>query len=77
LLCKHINIAEVDKEVFRNALRNSAVQDFEDGLEYYSAVKSKCNCIITDDVNDFHFSKIEVLQSEAFFEKYLYNKSRG
>lgn len=73
LLCKHINIAEVDKYVVRNALKNSAVLDFEDGLEYYSAVKTNCNCIITEDVNDFHFSKIEVLQSEAFFEKYLHN----
>ena len=78
LLCKHINIAEVDKDVVRNALKNSAVLDFEDGLEYYSAEKTNCNCIITEDVNDFHFSKIEVLQSEAFFEKYLHNtKSKG
>ena len=74
LLCKHISIAEANKEVVQNALKNPAVLDFEDGLEYYSALKTGCDCIITEDVGDFHFSKIEVLQSEAFFEKYLLKK---
>jgi predicted nucleic acid-binding protein len=74
ILCKHIGIAEANEDVVQNALKNSAVLDFEDGLEYYSALKTACDCIITEDVGDFHFSKIEVLQSEAFFEKYLLKK---
>jgi hypothetical protein len=45
--------------------------DFEDGLEYYSAMEHKCECIITEDIDDFYFSKIEVISSENFFEKYL------
>ncbi len=55
------------------SLNNPAINDFEDGLEYYSAVENKCDCIITEDVDDFYFSKIEVLSSENFFEKYLLN----
>ena len=44
----------------------------KNGLDYYSAVESKCDCIITEDIHDFYFSKIEVLNSESFFEKYLF-----
>ncbi len=71
ILSKHIQIADVNKSAVSKTLENPAVNDFEDGLEYYAALENKCNCIITEDVDDFYFSKIEVLRSEEFFEKYL------
>ena len=71
LLSKHIDITSIDKDVVLKALKNIKVIDFEDGLEYYSAVASKCKCIITEDVRDFHFAEIEVLDSEAFCNKYM------
>jgi hypothetical protein len=55
-------------------LQTAAINDFEDGLEYYSALENKCDCIITEDVDDFYFSKIEVLRSEDFFKKYLFKR---
>ena len=73
ILCDHINIAATDKKIVLQSLNNPAVNDFEDGLEYYSAIENKCDCIITEDIKDFYFSKIEVLSSENFFEKYLLN----
>jgi predicted nucleic acid-binding protein len=72
ILCSHIKIAATDKTTVEQTLQNPAISDFEDGLEYYSAVDSKCDCIITEDIDDFYFSKIEVLSSEHFFEKYLH-----
>lgn len=72
LLSEHINLSMVDESVVSKTLKNPAVNDFEDGLEYYSALESKCKCIITEDVDDFYFSKIEVLRSEEFFKKYLF-----
>lgn len=74
ILCDHIHIASANKSTVLRSLQNPAINDFEDGLEYYSAVENKCNCIITEDINDFYFSKIEVLGSEKFFEKYLLSK---
>lgn len=74
ILCNHINIAPTIKSTVLKSLQNPAVNDFEDGLEYYSAIENKCDCIITEDVGDFYFSKIEVLSSEVFFEKYLFSK---
>lgn len=75
ILCNHINIAGANKSTVLQSLNNPAVNDFEDGLEYYSAVESKCDCIITEDIDDFYFSKIEVIGSENFFEKYVLNVS--
>lgn len=74
ILCEHISIASVNKSTVLYSLQNPAVNDFEDGLEYYSAVENKCDCIITEDINDFYFSKIEVLRSEDFFQKHLFSK---
>lgn len=71
LLCNHIEITNITASVVNQSLNDITVLDFEDGMEYYSALAAKCDCIITEDIQDFHFSKIEVLQSETFFDRYL------
>ena len=76
ILCEHIEITSVNKSVVVKTIQSPAINDFEDGLEYYSAEESKCNCIITEDTGDFYFSKIEVLNSEDFFRKYLFSKKK-
>lgn len=76
LLSYHLKITTVNETTVSRTLQTPAINDFEDGLEYYSAFEEKCNCIVTEDVDDFYFSKIEVLRSEEFFEKYLLQKNR-
>ena len=71
ILAKNIRITDVGKDAVLQALENKKVNDFEDGLEYYSALKSKCDLIITEDVNDYYFAAIEVIRSKGFMEKYL------
>ncbi len=71
ILCEHIKIADANKNTVLQSLQNPAVNDFEDALEYYSAIENKCDCIIAEDIDDFYFSKIEVIRSEDFFDKYL------
>jgi predicted nucleic acid-binding protein len=71
LLAKHLSITPMGMNTVKKAIGNSAIRDFEDGLEYYAAMESKCDCIVTEDTGDFYFSDIEVLNCEAFFEKYL------
>src|SRR5450631_4151726 len=46
ILCSHIHIAPANKSTVLQSLQNPAVNDFEDGLEYYSALENKCDCII-------------------------------
>ena len=76
ILSNHIHIAEATKTSVQKALKNKSILDFEDGLEYYAAIENNCTCIVTDDVDDFYFSKIEVLTSVAFFEKYMMKKKK-
>lgn len=58
------------KEV-ENAISNKKVYDLEDGLEYYAALHQDCDCIVTEDRNDFYFSEIEILNCSNFSKKYL------
>jgi len=75
LLCDHITIADTTSDCVTKALDNPKVKDFEDGLEYYTAALASCKCIVTEDLNDFHFSDIEVLSSQDFFKKYMANRN--
>jgi predicted nucleic acid-binding protein len=76
ILADHLHIAECSKSCIQKAIANAAVKDFEDGLEYYAALESKCSCIITEDKDDFYFSDIEVLDSISFYNKYMGEKTR-
>jgi predicted nucleic acid-binding protein len=71
LLVSKIKIAEADEGVALKALQDKAVGDFEDGLEYYSALKASCKWIVTEDVNDFHFSKLPVMTARQFLEAHV------
>lgn len=71
VLCEHISIAGNTPDSVLKTLHNKAIHDFEDGLEYYSAIEQECDCIITEDKNDFYFSDIEILNSIEFCNKYL------
>ncbi|SOD12920.1 type II toxin-antitoxin system VapC family toxin [Pedobacter xixiisoli] len=73
ILCQHIKIADNVSDGVTSTLSNKKINDFEDGLEYYAASRVKCNCIVTEDIDDFYFSEIEVLSCKNFFDKYLLN----
>jgi predicted nucleic acid-binding protein len=75
-LCDNISIAASTNSAVQKTLGNSRVNDFEDGVEYYSAVESNCNYIITEDTNDFYFAEIPVLNSRSFFEKYVAKRNK-
>ncbi len=68
ILLNNISITEINESVTKNALQNPKVHDFEDGMEYYSAINSDCQVIVTTDTEDFYFSEIQVLDSEAFLK---------
>jgi predicted nucleic acid-binding protein len=71
LLSSRLDIAGANADTVRSAFGDPAALDFEDGLEYYSALEAGCNCIVTEDKDDFHFSRIEVLSSREFLERHL------
>jgi len=71
-LCQHIEIKPNMAEGALATLLNKSILDIEDGLEYYAADAVSCKCIITEDIEDFHFSDIEILSCEEFFKKHLH-----
>ena len=54
----------MDATTVKRTAQNSAIHDFEDGLEYYSALDAACQFIITENPQDFYFSEIQIEQSE-------------
>jgi predicted nucleic acid-binding protein len=70
ILQEHINVTSINEDVTKKAICNVQIDDFEDGLEYYSALERSCQVIITENKEDFFFSQIEVLSSEEFILKY-------
>lgn len=71
LLCQQLIITTLHHDGVSRALSNPSVTDFEDGLQYYSALDSGCTCIVTENKSDFFFADIEVLSSNEFFMKYM------
>ncbi len=68
LLCRNIAITSLNQEITLKALTNSKIHDFEDGLEYYSALEAQCDFIVTEDQGDFYFSEIEIKGCEEFIK---------
>lgn len=66
LLSDHLSIAIVNEQCVKQALSNKAVEDFEDGMQYYAALYARCDCIVTENKQDYYFSDIEITSSEEF-----------
>jgi predicted nucleic acid-binding protein len=69
LLSEKISITGITEETIKRTIQNKKIHDFEDGMQYYSAVLSKCNCIVTEALGDFYYSELEVLTAKQFLEK--------
>jgi predicted nucleic acid-binding protein len=76
MLLEHVGITSIDEKTTSQAIKNKLIHDFEDGMEYYSAIQHKCDCIITENQKDFYFSEIEVIGCEDFLVKLQHNDSK-
>ncbi|MEB2777006.1 PIN domain-containing protein [Algoriphagus sp. D3-2-R+10] len=72
MLSKKILMTTVDQTICSQTLSNRQIQDFEDGLEYYSALGSDCEVIVSEDLDGFYYSKIPVLNCEGFLTEYIF-----
>jgi len=50
---------------------DSTFKDFEDGIQYFCAKEAQAHLIITDNINDFKASNIEVITAKEFYKKYI------
>jgi predicted nucleic acid-binding protein len=67
-LSKMVGILKVEEQTIKNALA-SGFPDFEDSIQYFSAVDSKkIDVIITRNIKDFKKSEIPVMTPEDFLK---------
>ena len=69
-LLENISLTTIDDSIARQTADDPLINDFEDGLEYFSAIEQSCSAIVTEDKDDFYFSEIEVLNCSEFLTRH-------
>ena len=64
-IVKYITVITIDHQNILDALK-SKFSDFEDALQYFSAVENQCEYIITRNIEDYKNAEIKVLLPEEF-----------
>jgi predicted nucleic acid-binding protein len=63
-----IRILPFDDKIVGLALNDDTFSDFEDGLQYFTAVENRQDIIITRNLKDFKNSKLPVMTARQFLE---------
>ena len=63
-----INILPLDDKIIGLALNDDTFSDFEDGLQYFTAIENDQDIIITRNLKDFKNSKLPVMTARQFIE---------
>jgi predicted nucleic acid-binding protein len=63
-----VEVAKLDDKIIELALA-SDFTDFEDAIQYYTAVENGVDIIITRNLKDFKLSKIPVLTAKEYIRK--------
>ena len=58
-------ICELDEKIIEKGL-NSDFSDYEDSLQYFSALRTECDVLITRNTKDFKSAQIPVLTPDEF-----------
>ncbi|MCZ2084966.1 MULTISPECIES: PIN domain-containing protein [unclassified Kaistella] len=61
------SISLMDDEVIEKAI-NSDFKDFEDAMQYFSALASDCDLIVTRNEKDFKNAMIPVMNGESYLQ---------
>nr|WP_262904301.1 PIN domain-containing protein [Polaribacter reichenbachii] len=64
-----VDVLSLDDKITELALSDDNFPDFEDGLQYYSAMENEIDIIITRNKKDFKNSKIPVLTAKEFLAR--------
>lgn len=74
LLASNLQITTSNAETVKQTIADKRIHDFEDGLEYYSALGTGCQVIVTENTADFYFADIPIANCENFLEQYVFPK---
>jgi predicted nucleic acid-binding protein len=62
-------VLELNDKIIELSLNDESFKDFEDGIQYYTAVEHQSNIIITRNLKDFKSSKIPVMTASQYLKK--------
>ncbi len=63
------NICELDEKIIEKGL-NSDFSDYEDSLQYFSALRLECDILVTRNVKDFKGAQIPVMTPDEFLNSF-------
>lgn len=64
-----VKVVSLDDKIIGLSLNDNDFKDYEDALQYYSALENEDKVIITRNLKDFQRSKIPVLTAEQFLQQ--------
>jgi predicted nucleic acid-binding protein len=59
-----VRVLSLDEKIINLALNDNEFRDFEDGLQYYSAIENEIDIIVTRNLKDFENSKLAVMSAD-------------
>jgi|SRR5574344_1643742 predicted nucleic acid-binding protein len=65
-----VQVLSLDDKIVELALNDSDFKDFEDGLQYYTAVENGLDAIVTRNLKDFRKSKIPVMTADQYMQTF-------
>jgi len=63
-----IEVLSLDDKIVELALNDSDFKDFEDGLQYYTALENGLDAIITRNLKDFRKARIPVMTADQYMQ---------
>jgi predicted nucleic acid-binding protein len=63
-----VNVLPLDDKIVGLVLNDETFEDFEDGLQYFTAIENGQELIITRNLKDFKNSKLPVMTAKQFIE---------
>ena len=63
-----VNILPLDDKIISLALNDDSFNDFEDSLQYFTAIEHNQDLIITRNLKDFKASKLPVMSAKQFLK---------
>lgn len=63
-----VRVLSLDDKIVELALNDNDFKDFEDGLQYYTALENGLDAIITRNLKDFRKAKIPVVTADHYLQ---------
>lgn len=63
-----LNVLPIDDKIIDLALNDNTFTDFEDGIQYFTAIENEQDVIITRNLKDFRNSKLPAMTAKQFIE---------